>query len=61
MNGVAPPKAVVRPWRVRNLDYVLFGTSLCNDGRRGREVRGLRGGRCIPTRPMLGTSRAEML
>ena len=34
---------------------------LCNDGRRGREDRGLCGGRCIPTRLMLRTSRAEML
>ena len=58
-DGVTPPKAVVRSWRVRNLDYILPGTSLCNDGRRGREIRGLRGGRCIPTRPKLGTSRAK--
>ena len=31
-------KAMVRPWRVRNLDYILSGASLCNEGRRGCEV-----------------------
>ena len=45
---------MVRPWRVRNLDYVLPGTSLCNDGRRGREIRGLCGGSVFPPGLCLG-------
>ena len=31
-------KTVVCPWRVGDSDYILASTSLCNDGRRGREI-----------------------